>query len=725
MPFWKHNEKKAAADDTSSKSVSAEAGASEMSLDQIGAQEAAAILEKYDKESAFRNKLPKTLELCIGAMLISFSLFQLYSSIFTIQERQLRPLHLMFTLALVYLLYPASKNLRRDSIAWYDWIFAGVTVAVTLYIPINLNYIVRNVGNYGTVQIVVGIIGILLLLEACRRIVGVPILIIVTCFLAYTLLGQYLPGTFGHRGYTIRQVITHMYFTLEGVYGTPLGVSATFIFLFILFGAFLEQTGVGKFFIDLANAIAGKRIGGPAKVAVISSAFFGTVSGSSVANTVGTGSFTIPAMKKLGYKPEFAGAVEAAASTGGQIMPPVMGAAAFLMTESTGFPYSRIVLSAIIPAILYFSGVLISVHHEARKDGLKGMVDEDVPKVGVIIKQRGYLLIPLIFMIYMLSSRATPAYAALGAILASLMSYSINWWALLPVGIMLICKEFFIQLHFTRYALIAIAVWMCICLARRKLGFKPMDIIDGLRNGARGVLMVATACAMAGIIVGSVTLTGLGLKFATGLAYLSGGNIYLLMFFTMLSSLVLGMGVPTTANYLITSTICAPAMITLLIGMNGLSGPTPSLIMGAHLFVFYFGIIADITPPVALAAMAGSAIAKGEPFKTGVTATRIAIGAFIVPYIFLLNPAMLMMETDVLVIIQSLFTALLGMYSLSGALAGYVQDDCTWYERVLLAASGLGMIYPETISDIIGIVVLALIIFAQKRRVQLRKAATA
>jgi len=693
--------------------------------DEIAARDAAAVLEKYDKESAFRNKLPRGLEAFIGLMLIGFSLFQLYSSIFTIQERQLRPIHLMFTLSLVYLLYPAAKALRRDRIPWYDWLLAAAAVAVTLYIPANLHYLVRNVGNYGTEQIIVGIIGILLLMEACRRIVGTPILIIVTCFLTYSLFGQFLMGTFGHRGYSIRQVVTHMYFTLEGVYGTPLGVSATFIFLFILFGAFLEQTGVGKFFIDLANAIAGKRLGGPAKVAVISSAFFGTVSGSSVANTVGTGSFTIPAMKKLGYKPEFAGAVEAAASTGGQIMPPVMGAAAFLMTESTGFPYSRIVLSAVIPAILYFSGILISVHHEARRERLKGMDDAQVPKAREILKERGFLLIPLIYMIYMLSSRATPAYAALGAILASLMSYSVNWWALVPVGVMVACKELFVRLHFTRYALIAIVIWMCICLIRRRLGFKPKDIIDGLRNGARGVLMVATACAMAGIIVGSVTLTGLGLKFATGLAYLSGGNIYLLMFFTMLSSLVLGMGVPTTANYLITSTICAPAMISILVGMYGLSGPTAPLIMGAHLFVFYFGIIADITPPVALAAMAGSAIAKGEPFKTGVTATRIAIGAFIVPYIFLLNPAMLMMETHVLIILQSLATAMLGMYSLSGALTGFVQDDCKWYERLLLAVSGLGMIYPETLTDLTGLVVLAVIFVLQRRRFKAKEALAA
>ena len=683
---------------------------------QIAAQDAAAVLDRYDRESAFRNKLPKALEQITGILFIAFAVFQIYTSIFTIQERQLRPIHLGFAMMLVYLLYPARRKLRRDNIPWYDWLLSAASVFATLYIPANLRYIVNNIGNYGTAQIIVGVLGILLLMEACRRVVGMPILIIVTGFLAYTIFGRFIAGTFGHRGYSIRQLITHMYYTLDGVFGTPIGVSATFICLFILFGAFLDQTGVGKFFIDLANAIAGKRIGGPAKVAVISSAFFGTVSGSSVANTVGTGSFTIPAMKKIGYRPEFAGAVEAAASTGGQIMPPVMGAAAFLMSESTGFPYSRIIISAIIPAILYFTGILISVHHEARKSGLRGMDEADIPKIGPLMRERGHLLVPLAFMIYMLMSKSTPAYSALAAILSSLMVYSVQWWALIPVALMIVCKIFFTSLHFTQYAMIAIGVWFLICLIRRKFGFHPLEILEALKKGARGVLAVAIACGMAGMIVGTVTLTGLGLKFATGLSYLAGGNIYLLLFFTMLSSLVLGMGVPTTANYLITSTICAPAMISVLVMLNGFDAPTTAIIMGAHLFVFYFGIIADITPPVALAAMAGSAIAKADPFVTGVTATRIAIGAFIVPYIFVLNPAMLMIDTHFLFIIQSLFTALLGMYSLSGGLAGFVQDKCKWYERLLLIASGLGMIYPETISDIAGIAVLALVIILQKRR---------
>ncbi len=711
---------------------------------EIAALEAEAVLAKYDRESAFRNKLPKKTTFFISAVLILFSLFQIYTSIWTIPAQQLRPIHLAFTLFLAFLLYPARADMRKDRIEWYDIILAVLALAVVLYIPFNYEYIIKNVGNYNFFDIAIGVIGILLLIEACRRVVGVPILIIVSVFLLYAKFGNLIPGTFGHRGYSIKQIVNHMYYTLSGVFGTPLGVSSTFIFLFILFGAFLEKTGVGKLFIDLANAIAGRRIGGPAKVAVISSALQGTVSGSSVANTVSTGSFTIPAMKKLGYKNEFAGAVEAAASTGGQLMPPIMGAAAFLMAESTGFTYAQVVKSAIIPAILYFSGILISVHHEARKIGLKGMPEEEIPKIGQVMKERGHLLLPLAFMIYMLASKVTPTYAALGAILTSLMACSIQWLSFIPVGVMIAAMQF--DVHFTVYALYAIAIWLLICLIRfikaytkrneekkttsiydmikESLRFDPIDIVDGLKSGARNVLGVAVACAMAGMIVGTVTLTGLGLKFATGLARIAGNNLYLLLFLTMLSSIILGMGVPTTANYLITSTICAPAIISMVCTLRGVdpTNATMAIIMSAHLFVFYFGIIADITPPVALAAMAGSAIAKGEPFKTGVTATRIAIGAFIVPYIFVLNPAMLMIDTTFIEVAQNVLTALLGMYALSGGLAGFVQDHCTWYERILLIGGGLGMIIPGTLSDIVGLVIVGGIIVIQKMRVKKREA---
>ena len=717
-----------------------------MTEEEIARLEAEKVLEKYDKESSFRNRLTPSLNLFLGIVLIAFSLFQLYTTIWTIPIQKLRPIHLAFVVFLVFLLYPAARGLRKDRIPWYDWVLALVSAGCILYIPFNYAYIMKNVGNFNAIDIAIGIVGIVLLFEACRRVVGLPIMIIVGVFLLYAFFGYLIPGNFGIRRMKLKQVVTHMYYTTNGVFGTPLGVSSTYIFLFILFGAFLEKTGVGRLFIDLANAIAGKRVGGPAKVAVISSALQGTVSGSSVANTVSTGSFTIPAMKRLGYKPEFAGAVEAAASTGGQLMPPIMGAAAFLLAESTGFAYAEVVKSAIIPAILYFSGILISVHHEARKIGLKGMPEEEIPKAGTLLKEQGHLLLPLIFMIYMLAVKVTPSYAALGAILTSLMAYSIQWWSVIPVlfmvtainaptwfpGILAAMNQG--DIPFTQYAVAAIVLWLILCLAvnwrkgpklKDKLGFDPMDIVDALKNGARNVLSVAVACAMAGMIVGTVTLTGLGLKLATGLAALAGNNIYLLMFFTMLASIVLGMGVPTTANYLITSTICAPALIAMLCKMQGLSDATMAITMSAHLFVFYFGIVADITPPVALAAMAGSAIAKGEPFKTGVTATRIAIGAFIVPYIFVMNPAMLMIDAGIGDILLNVLTALLGMYALSGGLAGFVQDKCTWYERIILIAGGLAMIIPGIVTDLIGFVVVAVIYIIQRNRAKKRGDGTA
>ena len=692
-----------------------------MSAEEKAKLRAEIAMEKYDKESSYRNKLPRNLTIFIGALLACFSIFQLVTSIYPIPAQLLRAYHLCAVLVLVFLLFPAKKGLRKDVIPWYDWVLAAAAMAVTLYIPIRWDYLVSIQGIYNTSETIVGIIGVLLIMEACRRVVGVPIMVIVSLFLAYVLFGHMLPSgsLFVHRKISLARAANYMFFTTEGVFGTPIGVSATYIFLFILFGAFLEKTGVGKLFIDFANAIAGKRVGGPAKVAVISSALQGTVSGSSVANTVSTGSFTIPAMKKLGYKPEFAGAVEAAASTGGQLMPPIMGAAAFLMAETTGIPYSRVVLSAVIPAILYFAGILISVHHEARKCGLRGMAPEDIPNVRHLFSERGHLLMPLAFMIYILATGMTPAYAALGAILSSLMAYSVHWWGLLPIGFMLVALQMNLM-AIQWIALAAIGIWIVIMLIRRKAGISPMDILDALMTGARNVLAVAVACAMAGMIVGSVTMTGLGLKFANALAALAGNNLLLMMFFTMLACILLGMGVPTTANYLITSTICAPAIISMLMSRQGLTEATLAITMSAHLFVFYFGIIADITPPVALAAMAGSAIAKGEPFKTGVNATRIAIGAFIVPYIFVLNPAMLMIDVNLISIISTIITALIGMYAVSGGLAGFVQDKCNILERLVLIAGGLCMIIPGYLTDAVGLVVCGIIIFFQLRRVKAR-----
>ncbi|MDD4772241.1 MAG: TRAP transporter permease [Eubacteriales bacterium] len=715
-----------------------------MTDEAIAQLEAEAVLRKYDKESAYRDELPANLTSVIGFALACFSVFQLYTTIFTIPSHMLRIFHLTFVLVFIFLLYPAYKNQRRDFIPWYDWCLVGLTLCVMLYIPIRYDYVISNIGNYTMLETVVGVLGMLLVMEACRRCVGMPIIVIVNLFLLYTLFGNYVPGTFGHRGYSIARVASHMFFTTEGIFGTPIGVSSTFIFLFILFGAFLDKTGVGKLFIDISNAIAGKYSGGPAKVAVIASALEGTVSGSSVANTVGSGSFTIPAMIRLGYKREFAGAVEAAASTGGQIMPPIMGAAAFLMAEMTGYRYSEIVLAAIIPAILYFTGILISVHHEAKKSKLVGMSPDEIPNSFTIIKERGHLFLPMIFIIYILSNGMTPSYAALGAILTALMAYSLQYWSLIPSLVIVVGFQLNIKIQIC--ALAAISVWFVMCVIRllvkrnyknisvnepgrlksilahtnavsqAAFGFEPSEIYQSLISGARGVLAVAVACAMAGMIVGSVTLTGVGMKFATGLANLSGGNLYLMLFFTMLASLILGMGVPTTANYLITSTICAPAIISMLVNLGGFDGPTKAITISAHLFVFYFGIVADITPPVALAAMAGAAIAKANPFKTAITATRLAIAAFIVPYIFVLNPQMLMIDTNFAEVIIIVITSVIGMYGVSGGLAGFVLCKNKWYESLILIGGGLGLIVPGLVSDSIGFVLILSVMILQKLR---------
>src|SRR5690606_7132896 len=442
------------------------------------------------------------------------------------------------------------------------------------------------------------------------------------------------------------------YFTTEGIFGLPLGVSATFIFLFILFGAFLEKTGIGRFFIDLANAVAGFASGGPAKVAVITSALEGTVSGSSVANTVGSGSFTIPMMKRLGYRPEFAAAVEATASTGGQLMPPIMGAAAFLMAEFTGIPYIRIATAALLPAILYFTGIFIAVHYEAKRLGLKGIPRDQLPSVWSVIRERGHLFLPLVAIIVLLVQGNTPMKAAFYGIVLAVVAAMIH--------------------PSTRMSL--------------------RDIIAALEQGARAALGVVMATAAAGIIIGVITLTGLGLKLASGLVSLAQGQLFLTLFFTMIASLILGMGSPTTANYVITSTIAAPALLQL-----GL----PVLV--AHMFVFYFGILADITPPVALAAYAGAGIAGAQPMKTGVTATRIAVAAFLIPYI----PSMLFIDVTWQQILQMAITSILGMFGVAVAMGGFFRTNLTVPERILFALGGVLMIDPGLVTDLVGLILLA------------------
>ncbi|WP_304332390.1 TRAP transporter permease [Brachyspira innocens] len=639
-------------------------------IHMITAEEIDDYMSKYDSESRYRryNDWKKYLIIAISVI---FCLFQLYSILSgRITAQVVRATHLAFVMLLAYLLFPMKKDMPKDKLPWYDVILAIIGAASWSYITINFDSLVRRAGIYTSTDIIIGIIGILLVFEACRRIVGLPILIISIVFIIYALFGAYAPGFLNHRGYSLQRLVSHLFYNTEGIMGTPIGASATFIFLFIFFGALLDKTGIGQFFIDICNAIAGGFDGGPAKVAVLTSAMFGTVSGSSVSNTVGTGSFTIPMMKSLGYRPEFAGAVEASASTGGQLMPPIMGAAAFLMAESLGIPYMEVAKAAIIPAILYFTGIFIMVHLEAKKKGLKGLSKDSLPKIGELLMKKGYLVIPLLTIIYFFVLGKTAIYAGLMGIIAA--------------------------------AIVAIVNSIVDIIMKRKVSFGFNDLIDVFVNAARNIISVAIACAMAGIIIGVITLTGLGLKIGAGLISISGGIPLLLLFLTMISSIILGMGVPTTANYLITSTIAASAIIGL--------GYEP---LAAHMFVFYFGIIADVTPPVALAAMAGAAIAKSDPLKTGIEATKLSIGAFIIPYMFIFNPDILMINTTISDIIPILITSLIGMFGVSAGLEGYVFRKCKPYERILFIIAGLLSIYPEFYTDIIGIGIIAILVIVQ------------
>jgi TRAP transporter 4TM/12TM fusion protein len=614
------------------------------------------LLEKYDPEAGTR-KIKGIMGWIVFVILLAFSLFHLYTGIFGMLTAQLqRSIHLGFALALIFLLFPARKKNRGKEVkvAWYDYILAVISVGVGAYWPLMIDDLVLRVGNLTSLDFYIGLAAILLVLEATRRAVGLPITIIAIIFMAYALYGPYMPGFIAHRGLDLQRLVQTMFFTTEGILGTPLGVSSTFIFLFLLFGAFLVKTGVGQYFNDLAIAIAGRSTGGPAKVAVFSSALQGTISGSSVANVVTSGSFTIPMMKKLGYKKDFAGAVEAAASTGGQLMPPIMGAAAFLMVEfiGGGITYWDIAKAAAIPAVLYFTGIWIMTHFEAKKMGLRGLTKEEMPDRKEVLKKI-YLLVPILAIIALLMSGMSVIRSAL-------------WAIVITVAVSAIKKE-------------------------TRIGFKGM--IEALVDGARSALGVAAATAAAGIIVGVVTKTGLGLKLANGLVDLAGGILIPTLFLTMITALILGMGSPTTANYVITSTIAAPAII--LLGVPDLS---------AHLFVFYFGIIADITPPVALAAFAATAISGGEPLRTGINSSKLAISAFIIPYMFVLSPELLMIDTTWTYLIWVVFTALAGMMAIGAGVIGYWVRKMVWYERLIAVITGLCLIYPEGITDIVGLV---------------------
>ena len=625
-------------------SVTASAPSAEM-MDDV--QE---IMKKYDRESNTREWIGVPGKI-VRYLLAAFSLLMVYMNLIANWDERVRRAAFLGTIIVfAFVMYPIRKGRpgKPNHIPWYDLILMIAGAVPYFYFVINFSKIIKQATRIHTPEIVLGVIGILVLFEACRRVVGIPILCVSGAFVIYAFAS----------GNSLKTIVYNLFYTTGGVIGTPIGVCSTYIVLFILFGSFLEYTGISQFFIDVANSIAGASVGGPAKVAVISSALCGMVSGSSVANTVTTGSVTIPLMKKTGYKPEFAGAVEAAASTGGQIMPPIMGAAAFLMAEMVGVQYGLIAVKAILPAFLYFLGIFIGVHLEAKKLGLKGLSKEELPKFGKLVIQKGYLLLPLILLVAMVMKGFTMSRAA---ILATLCAIAVS-------------------------------------MVRKETRMTPTLFVNALEGGAKNTISVAIACGVAGVIAGVVTMTGLGQILISAIVSVAGKRVIIALFLTMLTSIVLGMGVPTTANYIIMATTCAPILVT---GM----GVEP---IAAHMFVFYFGIVADITPPVALAAYAGSAIAKSNPMRTALNASRLAIAAFIIPYIFALNPVMLLIDVTPTGLILNVLTAIIGLFGVSSGLEGYVFDNEKIWQRILSIAGGLCLIVPGLMTDLIGVALVGL-----------------
>ena len=635
-----------------------------------------AVMKKFDRESNTRvwEGVPK---LIVKGIMILFSLYCLYMTLFSTALPEFRlAMFLAFIIVIGILNFPVKKGMVRvNHLPWYDILIMVLGAFPFIYFAFNAETILLT--DYAVISknpfmLTMAVLGILAMVELCRRSVGIPILCVAGALLVYAFTNV----RFG-------KVLYDLFYTTSGVLGTPINTAQKYIVVFIIFGAFLERTGISQFFINLANCVAGSASGGPAKVAVISSALCGMVSGSSVGNTVTTGSVTIPMMKKTGYQGDFAGAVEAAASTGGQIMPPIMGAAAFLMAEYTGLPYAQIAVLAILPALLYFAGIFIAVHLEAKRLGLQGIPKEELPKFGKLVKKI-YLLAPLVILVVMVSNgsrtmQSSAAIAILITIIVGLINNVVN--------------------HFSKSE-------------DKSDNISLQKCLDALEAGAKGTVTVAAACAMAGIVAGCITTTGLASTLLRAIVSVSGGKAFIALFLTMLCCIVLGMGVPTTANYCIMAATCAPILTSPEIGVP---------MLAAHFFVFYFGIVADITPPVALAAYAGAAIAKAPPMKTAINATRLAIGAFIVPYIFALNPAMLFLNAegvigavgimDVVIIVVS---ALMGIYAVAAGLAGFFQAKLNALFRLILVGGGLLMLIPGALTDLVGLAVLAAIYFYQK-----------
>ncbi|WP_018123021.1 TRAP transporter permease [Wohlfahrtiimonas chitiniclastica] len=640
------------------------------------------ILEKFDRESLVRNPASKNIRTFIALLALTYSLFHLVTTYYPIPQLLYRAAHVAIGLALIFLIYPAYHSQNRTKIPLYDWALAAASLTSFAYLWVEYDAIMNTRGGIpNTLDIAFGMMTVALVIDGARRVMGWILPILALVFLLYPFISHYdfMPDRLLTRPYDLGDIFGQMYLKMEGLYSTAIGASVSFIFLFILFGAFLAKSGMGQLFNDLALAIAGHKQGGPAKVAVISSGFMGSINGSAVGNVVGTGVFTIPMMKRVGYNANFAGAVEASASVGGQILPPIMGASAFIMAETTGVKYSTIALAAFFPALLYYLGVIAQVHFRAGRDNLKGIPKADLPRVKEVLLARGHLLIPIFALVYFLSQ-----------------SVPINFAAFYTIVISIIVSQF-----------------------RPETRMGPKDVMDAMITGAKQSLPVMAACAVVGIIIGTVSLTGFASVMISMITSIGKDSLFLTLFLTMLASMVLGMGLPSIPAYIITATMAAPAIA----GMG-----VPVLV--AHLFVFYFGLFANITPPVALASFAGAGIAGGDPMKTGWQSLKLALAGFIVPFMFVYNPAMLYIDTTgltsmnvtefpappILSILLISITSIVGVISLSAAVEGYFKAAMNPIERIVLAIGALMLIVPETYTDIAGMLVVAVIVVLNYRK---------
>lgn len=630
------------------------------------------ILEKFDRESVTRAPSSKTVALFIAALALFYSVFHLYTTYYPMPQLLYRATHVSVGLALIFLIYPTYQSQNRAKVPWYDWILMLLAFASLGYLVMEYDAIMNTRGGIpNTLDVVFGIITVVIVVDAARRVMGWILPILALTFLLYPFIShfEFMPNRLLTRPYDLGDIFGQMYLKTEGIYSTAIGASVSFIFLFILFGAFLAKSGMGQLFNDLALALAGHKQGGPAKVAVISSGFMGSINGSAVGNVVGTGVFTIPMMKRVGYSANFAGAVEASASVGGQILPPIMGASAFIMAETTGVKYSTIAMAAFFPALLYYLGVIAQVHFRAGKDNLKGIPKADLPRVKEVLLERGHLLIPIFALVFFLSK-----------------SVPISFAAFYTIAISVIVSQF-----------------------RKSTRMSFKDIIDALISGARQSLPVMAACAVVGIIIGTVSLTGFANVMISMITSIGKDSLLLTLLLTMVASMILGMGLPSIPAYIITATMAAPAIAALGV---------PVIV--AHLFVFYFGLFANITPPVALASFAGAGIAGGDPMKTGWQSLKLALAGFIVPFMFVYNPAMLFIDVSSLTsmnvtefpfppissMVMITITSIMGIIALSASVEGYFKASMNILERLILAAGALMLIVPETYSDVAGLIVV-------------------